>query len=105
MLYGGREVYDGASPYEPTELRFGVDELSLISAGQKGEVFFVHGSGFTPWSEVYADGEQLETLFVDEKTLIVVDEPPVAGQNVCVVQLADDGTELSRSGEIKIKVG
>lgn len=105
MLYGDMEVYGGVSPYLPTGLRFGVTELALNSVGQRGEVFFVQGSGFTPWSEVLADGEPLDSLYVDEKTLIIVDEPPSAGQKICVVQLADDGTELGRSGEIKLKAG
>ncbi|MDD6188484.1 MAG: LTA synthase family protein [Clostridiales bacterium] len=105
MLYGELEVYGGVSPYEPTRLQMGIDKITLSSVGQKGEVFFARGSGFTPWSVVFADGERLETLFVDEKTLIVVKNIPEAGQSICVVQLADDGSELGRSGEIKIKAG
>lgn len=105
MLYGELEVYGGVSPYEPTRLQMGIDKITLSSAGQKGEVFFVHGSGFTPWSVVLADEERLETLFVDENTLIVVEDMPTAGQSICVLQLADDGTELGRSDEIKIKAG
>ena len=103
MLYGAREVYDGTALYEPTQLQMGTEPVTLTSAGWRGEVFFVCGSGFTAWSEVYADERLLESLFVDENTIIVYDEPPEAGESLCVVQLADDGTELGRSEEYKLK--
>ncbi len=105
MLYGDMEVYDGVSPYEPTRLKLGLGAPTVSSAGWKGEVFFVSGSGFTAWSEVYADGKQLESLFVDESTLIVINELPSAGQQLWVAQLGDNGAELSRSNKYKLKVG
>ena len=103
MLYGEREVYNGVSPYEPTDLEMGVRKIRVNGAEQRGEVYFVYGENFTPYSEVYVGDEARETLFVDENTLLLMGDPPLPGDRLRVVQLADNGTELGSTAEYTVQ--
>lgn len=96
MLYGSRNIYEGENPYVEKPIHMGVFDVEILNAKEKGEVIFVEGKNFTPWSVVYFDGEPIETLFIDEKTLIVPNKK-YQGEEIYVAQVNDDKTVLSQS--------
>jgi hypothetical protein len=60
-----------------------------------GEAVFVTGYNFTKWSEVYFNGKQKNTIYLDENTLIVTGAELTSGMKIKVSQVTDTGKKLS----------
>ncbi len=95
MLYGKKEVYDGFSPYEPTDLQMGFDPIRITDVSSVGGSVYVMGKNFTESSFVFIDGKQQDTVFLNENTLMVSDKELEGGEEVYVAQLTDVSAQLS----------
>ncbi|PKM93581.1 MAG: arylsulfatase [Firmicutes bacterium HGW-Firmicutes-1] len=100
MLYGDRNVFQGENPYIEKTIQMGVFEVVVTNVLEKGEVIFIEGENFTPWSVVYIEEEPMETLYIDENTLIVPYEI-FTDQGIYVAQVSDNNKILSQSKEWK----
>ena len=102
MLYGDRYCFGKTDPYPASDLRMGLTPLTIESASWADGVLTVTGDGYTPWSRVNVDGDELEAVLSDDKTTLTVelDEPPEPGTVLTVRQRADNMTGiLAESGE------
>ena len=52
MLYGEQYVYGGINPYEKTDLRMGVKDISITDTYESGGQIYVKGNNFTAFSKV-----------------------------------------------------
>ncbi len=108
MLYGDQYLYNGQSPYQPTEMRMGVREIAVNEARYTGKALIVRGERFTPSSVVCIDEDELDTVFVDDTTLValpgLLDTIVEKQVTVSVAQVATDGTVLSRAGNIRCRI-
>lgn len=95
MLYGKKEVYDGLSPYEPTDLQMGFDPIRITDVSSVGGSVYVMGKNFTESSFVFIDGKKQDTVFLNENTLMVSDKELEGGEEVYVAQLTDVSVQLS----------
>ena len=95
MLYGKKEVYDGLSPYEPTDLQMGFDPIRITDVSSVGGSVYVMGKNFTESSFVFIDGKKQDTVFLNENTLMVSDKELKGGEEVYVAQLTDVSVQLS----------
>lgn len=95
MLYGKKEVYDGLSPYEPTDLQMGFDPIRITDVSSVGGSVYVMGKNFTESSFVFIDGKKQDTVFLNENTLMVSDKELEGGEEVCVAQLTEVSAQLS----------
>lgn len=95
MLYGKKEVYDGFSPYEPTDLQMGFDPIRITDVSSVGGSVYVMGKNFTESSFVFIDGKKQDTVFLNENTLMVSDKELEGGEEVYVAQLTDVSAQLS----------
>lgn len=95
MLYGKKEVYDGLSPYEPTDLQMGFDPIRITDVSSVGGSVYVMGKNFTESSFVFIDGKKQDTVFLNENTLMVSDKELEGGEEVFVAQLTDVSAQLS----------
>lgn len=95
MLYGKKEVYDGLSPYEPTDLQMGFDSIRITDVSSVGGSVYVMGKNFTESSFVFIDGKKQDTVFLNENTLMVSDKELEGGEEVYVAQLTDVSAQLS----------
>ena len=98
MLYGDKYLYDGQTPYQPTNMRMGVKEITVLSALLRDEYVIVRGEHFTPYSTVYLSGKALDTTYVDAQMLVAklgLLSKAEKGDQVLVCQVAEDGTVLS----------
>lgn len=95
MLYGKKEVYDGLSPYEPTDLQMGFDPIRITDVSSVGGSVYVMGKNFTESSFVFIDGKKQDTVFLNENTLMVPDKELEGGEEVYVAQLTDVSAQLS----------
>ena len=95
MLYGKKEVYDGLSPYEPTDLQMGFDPIWITDVSSVGGSVYVMGKNFTESSFVFIDGKKQDTVFLNENTLMVSDKELEGGEEVYVAQLTEVSAQLS----------
>lgn len=95
MLYGKKEVYDGLSPYEPTDLQMGFDPIRITDVSSAGGSVYVMGKNFTESSFVFIDGKKQDTVFLNENTLMVSDKELEGGEEVYVAQLTEVSAQLS----------
>ena len=102
MLYGEHTVWDGVNPYLPTNMQFGVREISVTNVYRQQEEsrdFYVTGENFTPFSRVLVNGKRVRTEFLSDTMLLATDRSLSAGDRIVVAQLSSDGTKLSESAE------
>ena len=95
MLYGKKEVYDGLSPYEPTDLQMGFDPIRITDVSSVGGSVYVMGKNFTESSFIFIDGKKQDTVFLNENTLMVSDKELEGGEEVYVAQLTEVSAQLS----------
>ncbi len=88
-------LYDAdTSVYTPTEIVFGTREITVDYYYISKDSLYVKGSGFNEYSTVKIDGVKKNTTFIDSET-ISVENVQTLPKNAEVVQIADDGTEMS----------
>jgi len=97
MLYGDRAVWDGISPYLPTDLRYGIRDVQIHSIRAVGTSLYLSGENFTPFSRVLIGDEMTETIYVDETTLLLPEVFPEDGEQFTVIQAGADGVALGAS--------
>lgn len=88
MIYGEQTVYQGHSPYEPTDLHMGLGEIRIDSLRAGEKILSVYGENFTKSSYVYVNGDRRYTEFVSPGELLALAsaEP---GDFVTVAQLSN----------------
>ncbi|MCM1539552.1 MAG: LTA synthase family protein [bacterium] len=98
MLYGDREIYGGINPYEPTELKLGIDEIAVTAVTkQEEEVVYVYGTGFNEYSYVCINGETQKTTYVEQGMLLIENPQLAAGDIVTVAQIGTDNITLGET--------
>ncbi len=98
LLYGDQIAYGGACPYERTDMKMGLEEITVNEVIVGDAVVEVLGSGFTEYSVVYINGKRNEdTVFDSPGRLLVPNNPrflrPDAEVRVC--QTGEDRIILS----------
>ena len=102
MLYGDREAFAGEYPYQRTDLHMGTRDITLAGAVCEYRRLLVRGENFTEFSKIVADGQVLDTIYVDGEHIAAKAEEGQIFTSVCVAQVDREGTELGRTGEIPV---
>lgn len=99
MLYGGREVYGGESPYQPTNLKMGIDDIVVDHVVYNDSNVLVYGENFTPYSRICFDGKPVETTFVWPELILAknVPEKKVRESELSVWQIGRDKVPLGEA--------
>ena len=104
MLFGDNYIYDGKSPVEDEfPMKLGLREISIRDVSNEADHAVIKGYNFNEFSHVYLDDEELETIYVDSYTLMVVNTVFEQGANITVKQLDESGHILSTSGGFVFK--
>ena len=103
MLYGDLYAYGGQCPYEPADMKMGTEDIELNGACVIGDCLYVSGGGFTKWSKVCIDGEEMDTVYVDKTILKVESAELEPGSVITVAQVGKNGEALSRTEEYMFK--
>lgn len=95
-LYGRRYLTGGQAPYAPTEMEMGVEPIAVTDLYRSGEVWCIAGENFSPYCRVYADGEELETVYLSSALLCLKQDPGELRPADLEIRVVDqDGTRLS----------
>lgn len=99
MLFGDRYLYGGESPVPESDMRRGVDEITIKSAENEGDHIVVTGENFNEFSVVYVGDDALDTIYVDRGKLMVDEMKLESGDIVTVKQVDESKHVLSTTDE------
>ncbi len=85
----GKKSYGKELPFKATNLRFGVIDITVTDVYSFGENIYVKGTGFTQASQIFVNGSNEETEFIDDTTLILSGVKLKNGDKIKVSQIAD----------------
>ena len=74
MLYGEKYIYDGKSPFKPTDMTMGYNEIKINEILEVGGQYYISGQGFTSFSKVSLDGDVLDTIYLSPTVLKLEEE-------------------------------
>ncbi len=97
MLYGEKVIYNGVNPYEPTQLKMGINDITINAVSVIERSAYIIGGDFTKWSNVCVNGKKQTTKFIDKNILIAEKVDIKPGDIITISQIADDKTTLSVS--------
>ena len=102
MLYGEKYIYNGINPFVATNLKMGIETISIEDAFIENEDLFVRGENFTTFSKVYINDDEYDTIYISP-TLLRVDKVAIESNDVITIhQVTKSGTSLSTSCEFII---
>ncbi len=101
MLYGEKYIYDGVIPVKESDMRYGVQNISIKDIYMENGNMIVKGEGFNEYSIVYCDGDALDTTFVDFNTLIVEEYEFESDTPYCVTQVDKKDVERTSTPEYR----
>ena len=98
MLYGNQDCYGGTNPYEPTNMRLGVVDITIDNVTQKYGSVMISGRNYTECSRVEVDGEIVPATLISNHTFQLNNTSTLSpGSSVCIVQVDNDDDILSRT--------
>ncbi|MBR3173583.1 MAG: sulfatase-like hydrolase/transferase [Eubacterium sp.] len=100
QLYGKNLANKGKNPYKPTDLKFGLNDVTVNSINPMHNdvgTIYIYGNNFTPYSKVYINDEKFDTIYIDRTTLIVQNPELKAGDAFVVKQQNSDTHILSET--------
>jgi hypothetical protein len=102
MLYGQQYLYPDGWPYEPTDIQYGIDKISIDSIEraeyEDEEGYLIHGQNFNEYSYVWInDGFESSTIYIDRETLFLPGDKLEDDMEVAVAQVGDDNIDIGRS--------
>lgn len=100
LLYGERYAYNKEKPFKRTKMKMGLsrvtlDSISLVSPADF--TYYIHGTNFTPSSEIKLNGEWYDTVYVNPTTLIITGTELSDFDRLSVVQRSNSSTRKALS--------
>ena len=100
MLYGKRYIYGGTNTFEATDLKMGVKDITIDEVVKIGDRYYIKGKNFTQYSKVTLNGKELETIYLGESVLGLLEEvDPADAVNMKVSQIENKSGEILSTTE------
>ena len=100
MLYGKYYIYGGKNPFKPTDLQMGVNDITIDEVVKIGEKYYIKGKNFTQYSKVTLNGKELNTIYLGENVLgLLEDVDPEDAANMKVSQIENKSGEILSTTE------
>lgn len=99
MLYGDYLAWGGENPYQPTELKLGLNDIIVSSIAPLEDdvgTVYIYGKYFTNYSKVYINDEVQDTIYIDPNTIMIVYPELKDGDSISVHQ-ENEESELSQT--------
>ncbi|MFQ9515521.1 MAG: LTA synthase family protein [Eubacterium sp.] len=100
QLYGENLATNGENPYEPTDLKFGLNEVKVNSVSPLNDdtgSIYIYGKYFTSYSKVYINDEKQKTVYIDPNTLMITYPELKEGDSISVYQQNSDEHVLTKT--------
>lgn len=100
MLYGKQYIYGGENPFERVDMKMGVNDIKIESVVKIGDKYYIKGQNFTEYSKITLDGETLDTIYLEENILgLLEDVNPEDADRMKVSQIERKGKEILSTTE------
>jgi len=96
MLYGKRYVYEGKNPYPVKDMKMGIYNQVITDIETTNNKIYVYGENFTPWSRICINDKLMVTKFINNTTLCM-EARDISDKEICVAQVTDSNSLLSKS--------
>lgn len=101
MLYGEMEVYGGVNPYEPTELKMGIEDIVIehvyvkkTQVTKNEPILYITGDNFTEWSYIAINGEEIRTIYLNQNLLAATELPDIEAEDgICYFSVRQHGSD------------
>ena len=99
-LYGKQHIYGGQNPFTATDLQMGVNEIKITDVVKIGDKYYIKGEHFNNYSKVTLNGKELETIFLGESVLGLLEAvDPKDAVNMKVSQIEKKTNEILSTTE------
>ena len=100
MLYGKYYIYGGKNPFKPTNLKMGVNDITIDEIVKIGDKYYIKGKNFTQYSKVTLNGKELKTIYLGENVLgLLEDVDPDDADKMKVSQIENKSGEILSTTE------
>lgn len=97
MLFGDDYIYDGESPVPESDMRRGVDVISITNIKNESGHIVVTGENFNEFSVVYDGDDSLDTVYVDHNKLMVENVDDIKQGDSITVKQVDESKHILSS--------
>lgn len=97
ILYGNRDIYGGESPYKQTDIKIGIDDITISDVYNYNNDVFIEGENYTDYSCVLINGKQHVCEKISDRLLKVKNAVVKESDVIVVVQKGDNKAELGRT--------
>ncbi len=85
----GKKSYNGKLPFKATDIKLGIIDVTITDVYTFGEHIYVKGTGFTKSSQIFVNGSNEDTEYIDDNTLILSGIKLEDGDKIKVSQISD----------------
>lgn len=97
LLYGKRYAYNGTDKYPASDLVMGIDDVTINSVWKSDDnKLCIYGSGFTPWTKIYVNGEKVSTSFLGS-TMLKINLDDIEDGDTIVANIVGSSSTIFRS--------
>ncbi len=96
-LYGGNFAYGGTSPFNRTDIVYGIEPFYITGASVGSTATTLKGTGFTEKSKVFVDDVLVSATYVDTNTLMLSKTVAKVGDEIYVAQRCSDKHVLGKT--------
>ena len=97
ILYGNRDIYGAEPPYKQTDIKIGIDDITISDVYNYNNDVFIEGENYTDYSCVLINGKQHVCEKISDRLLKVKNAVVKESDVIVVVQKGDDKAELGRT--------
>ncbi len=97
MLFGDDYIFDGESPVPESDMRRGVDVISITNIKNESGHIVVTGENFNEFSVVYDGDDSLDTVYVDHNKLMVENVDDIKQGDSITVKQVDESKHILSS--------
>lgn len=74
LLYGENYAYNGTNPFATTQLQMGTKPITITDVKKNERGYMMTGSGFTPYSHVLFNGDEVSIEWEDSSHIQILEE-------------------------------
>ena len=100
ILYGGKYLYGGKTPYAPTDMKMGVAKITVDGMYQQGDYWYVQGENFSPYCKITVDGDLLDTTYINSALVRINEDPGTTDYRDLFVSVVDMHKEILSDTEL-----
>lgn len=97
ILYGDKQIYNGEVPYVATDLKMGIEDITIDQVYNYKDYVCISGKNFNDFSKVLINDKEVDSEVISSNLIRVPKKKVVSKDEVSVIQSGEDKIELGRT--------